>query len=62
MKTLLINETKRNFILDRLKELNITHTQSGKPIHECDYDRLKEELVLASFRQRDIQADANRWF
>lgn len=62
MKSLFVGETKRNFILDRLKELNITKTQSGKNMHECDYDELLYELTLASFREIDVQKSENAWF
>lgn len=48
-------EMKRNFILDRLKQLNVTHSQDGIPIHELSYEELKYELVLAEFRQMDIE-------
>jgi len=49
-------EMKRNFILDRLKQLNVTHSQDGIPIHELSYEELKYELVLAEFRQMDIES------
>ena len=62
MKSLFVGETKRNFILDRLKELNITKTQTGKNVHDCDYEELKYEYTLASFREIDVQKSENAWF
>lgn len=62
MKALFIEETKRNFILDRLKELNITKTNTGKNVHDLSYSELKEQLVLASFREIDTQNENNAWF
>ncbi|MDQ7860588.1 hypothetical protein RCO48_04475 [Peribacillus frigoritolerans] len=41
------NQMKRNFVLGRLKELKVTHSQEGQPIELLDYDELKYELVLA---------------
>lgn len=52
----------RNFVLDHLKKLGITYSQSGKYIDALDYEELKYELVLASFRYINIEKDENRWF
>jgi hypothetical protein len=42
--------------------LNISRAQSGKSIDECDYEELKYELVLASFREIDAETAQNNWF
>jgi hypothetical protein len=55
-------QMKKQYVLDRLTELGVTHTQQGKPIQECDYETLKYELVLSEFRQIDISHDSNKWF
>lgn len=55
-------EMKRQFILDRLKKLGVTHSQDGIPIHDLSYEELKYELVLAEFRQIDIETEAQKWF
>lgn len=55
-------ERQRQFILEELQKKGITETQEGTPIELLDYDRLKEELVLAEFRRIDVETDANRWF
>ena len=55
-------DMKRNFVLDRLKEQKVTHSQQGRPIEELEYDELKYELVLAGFRQVDVSTNASQWF
>jgi hypothetical protein len=61
-KRQLHQELKRNFVLERLLELGINKTQSGKNIHDCDYRDLKSELAVASFRDIDAQSDSAKWF
>lgn len=56
------NQMKRNFVLGRLKELEVTYSQQGQPIELLDYDDLKYELVLASFKEIDPTSAANKWF
>lgn len=53
---------QRKHILDELKKFNVTHTAAGEPITTLDYDRLKEELVLACFRFIDYESDEGKWF
>ncbi len=53
---------KKQMVLDRLLELNITHSQQGKPIQELEYSELKYELVLAEMRQVDIEHPDHKWF
>ncbi|MFB7301699.1 hypothetical protein [Heyndrickxia sporothermodurans] len=55
-------EMKRNFVLERLLEAGVTKSQLGQDIHELDYEELKYELVLQSFREIDVQSDKNKWF
>lgn len=55
-------QAKINFVLEELKRLGVTTAQSGTSITNCNYEELKYELVLASFREIDAQVDANRWF
>jgi hypothetical protein len=55
-------EMKRNIILEDLLALGITESQQGISVYKLDYDELKYELVMASFRQIDIQNDQNKWF
>ncbi|MFS0766061.1 hypothetical protein [Peribacillus phoenicis] len=56
------NQMKRNFVLDRLKELEVAHSQQGQPIELLDYGELKYELILAAYRENDATSDANKWF
>jgi 3-deoxy-D-manno-octulosonate 8-phosphate phosphatase KdsC-like HAD superfamily phosphatase len=55
-------QMKRDFVIDRLNELGITHTQQGKPIQELTYKELLHELVLAEMRQVDIDHPSHKWF
>ncbi|MFP7447091.1 hypothetical protein SFC50_25690 [Bacillus infantis] len=57
-----VMQQKRNFLIERLTEKKITKSQSGKELLDCDYEELKYELVLASFRDVDIENDANDYF
>ncbi|MFP7447143.1 hypothetical protein SFC50_25950 [Bacillus infantis] len=57
-----VMQQKRNFLIERLTEKQITKSQLGKDIHDCDYEELKYELVLASFRDINIESDANKYF
>ncbi|MEK4924137.1 hypothetical protein MKX78_19710 [Cytobacillus sp. FSL R5-0569] len=53
---------KRDFILGKLRALNVTASQEGLPLDELDYEDLKYEYVLASFRQIDSETSSNAWF
>jgi hypothetical protein len=61
-KQQLHQELKHKFVIQRLMKMGVRESQTGKPIHECDYEECKYELVLASFRQIDAETDAGRWF
>lgn len=53
---------KRDFILGKLRALNVTVSQEGLPLDELDYEDLKYEYVLASFREIDSETSSNAWF
>lgn len=54
---------KRQYIIDELAKLGVTHTKEGQPIQSIEsYDLLKEQLVLALFRHIDIENDNGSWF
>lgn len=53
---------KHQFILERLQELGVTHSQQNQPIYELSYDDLKYELVLAEMRKVDIEHPDHKWF
>ena len=55
-------EMKRNIVLNELLDKGITKTQDGRDIHNADYETLKYELVLQAFREKDVEADENKWF
>lgn len=60
-KANLHQEMKRNFVINRLKELDVNEYQ-GQSIFELDYDELKTVLVLAEMRKVDIEHPEHRWF
>lgn len=53
---------KQKFVLERLLELGVRESQQGKSLYELDYDELKFELVLASFREIDAESEENKFF
>lgn len=53
---------KQQFVLDRLMELGVTHSQQGKPIQDLSYEEMKYELVLAEMKQVDIENPDHKWF
>lgn len=55
-------EMKRNFVLDKLMEKGITHSQDGTSIEKLDYETLKYELVLSAFREIDAENGEEKWF
>lgn len=58
----LVMEKKRNYLIEELTKMNVTQSQLGKSIYELDYDDLKYELVLATFRKIDTAKDESKWF
>lgn len=61
-KEQLHQEMKQKFVLERLVKMGVRQSQTGKPLHELDYETLKYELVLASFREIDAESSSNGWF
>jgi hypothetical protein len=53
---------KRKFLIEELTKLKVFKSQTGKSIDELDYEELKYELVLASFREIDINSGEGKWF
>lgn len=53
---------RRRIILEELHKLNVFKSSSGENLDLLSYERLKEELVLASFRQIDVDSAENKWF
>lgn len=54
--------SKRDLVIEELHKLNVFVTKQGQNIEDLNYDDLKYELVLATFRQIDIEKDENRWY
>lgn len=55
-------ERMKQMILNDLLEAGVKVGQSGRSIHEMDYDELKYEATLQAFRDIDIKSDSYRWF
>lgn len=53
---------KRNFVLDDLLKMGVTHTPEGVSVHDLSYEDLKYELVMACFRKIDSDNSENAWF
>jgi len=55
-------EMKKNFVLERLLAAGVTESQQGVDIRNLDYEDLKYEWVLQSFREIDTECGENAWF
>jgi hypothetical protein len=53
---------KQEMVLERLLELGVKETQTGKSVYELDYEDLLIELVLAEMRQVDVEHPDHKWF
>ncbi|MBD7937165.1 hypothetical protein H9655_08985 [Cytobacillus sp. Sa5YUA1] len=53
---------RKQILLEELKGYGVTESQEGAPLETLSYDDIKHEIVLATFRRRDVEADGNRWF
>jgi hypothetical protein len=52
---------RQNFIQDLLAR-GITENKHGVSVHDLNYEELRHEITIASFRERDIENDKNKWF
>jgi len=57
-----VMEQKRQFLIQELQKMNVTKSAQGKDINNLSYDDLKYELVIASFRQIDINHPDHKFF
>jgi hypothetical protein len=55
MNQILELQLKRDFVLKRLRNLNVTHSRDQVPIEKLSYRELKYELVLAELRQNSAE-------
>lgn len=55
-------QMKRDFVIDKLREKGITHSQDGTSINELSYDDLKYLLVLSAFKDIDADTESSKWF
>ncbi|MGM0903091.1 MAG: hypothetical protein ACQEXB_18580 [Bacillota bacterium] len=54
--------SKRYTAIKELRSLNVTVTETGKPIEKADFDELMYEWRKAAFLAVDVSAEANKWF
>jgi len=54
--------SKRYTAIKELKYLNVTVTETGKPIEEANFDELMYEWRKAAFLAVDVSSDSNKWF
>jgi hypothetical protein len=54
--------SKRDLVIEELHKLKVFVTKQGQNIEDLNYDDLKYELVLATFRRIDIEKYENRWY
>jgi len=57
-----VMEQKRQFLIQELHKMNVTKSSEGKDLNDLSYVDLKQELVLASFRQIDIDHPDHKFF
>lgn len=53
---------KRKFLIEELRKMNVITSQNGTSLEDLDYEDLKQELVLASFRKIDAESSEGKWF
>jgi hypothetical protein len=55
-------EVKKQHFIQELLAKGFTENKDGKSIYDMDYEELKHELMMATFREQDIENDKNKWF
>lgn len=53
-------ELKEKWIREELAAAGVTH-HFGKPIQNCNYEEIKSEMVLLTFRRIDVEKEKG-WF
>lgn len=55
-------ELMKLMIRNDLIAAGVAFGQSGKSVHDMDFEELKYEATLQAFRDIDISVDGQRWF
>lgn len=55
-------EAMRKVFIQELLSRGFRENKDGKSIYEMDKDELQYELVLACFREADVEHPDNKWF
>lgn len=55
-------KARRQYLIDQLLEKGWTHTKDGVPVEDLPYEELRAEAVLMSFREIDVECEANAFF
>ena len=57
-----VMEQKRKYLIQELQRMNVTQSSEGKDLNDLSYDDLKYEVVIASFRQIEIDNPEHKFF
>jgi hypothetical protein len=57
-----VMQQKKLFVIEELQKLNVTQSQDGRDLKDLEYEDLKHELVLASFRNIDAENPSYKYF
>ncbi|MCM3324265.1 hypothetical protein [Cytobacillus kochii] len=52
----------RKGYIEELHAMNITTSREGVPLEQLDYEALRYEKTIASFREIDSETSSNAWF
>jgi hypothetical protein len=52
---------RQNYIQDLL-EMGFTKNKQGVSVYSMEFEELRHELALATFRKKEIENDQNKWF
>lgn len=52
---------RQNYIQDLLMR-GVTENKQGISIHNLDYYELRHLIAVATFHEKDVENDSNKWF
>jgi hypothetical protein len=61
-KNVALSALVRKNLIEKLTSRGIKETQDGTSIHELSHKALVREVVIATYRDRDIDSPDNSWF
>jgi hypothetical protein len=60
--TMISRESQKQIFIQELLDKGITETKDGTRIESLDYYSLRHELVIAKFREIDVESQSNKYF